>query len=96
MQSKRKYIFVLTEAETKIANYFLSHLEEVKKKTDLRKWSKDLNLNYGSIRIHLQHMREKYDVTSTQELISEIAKNGLITEDDIEFKDALSEMEKHK
>lgn len=93
MHSKREYLFVLTETETKIANYLLSNLEEVKKKTELKKWAKDLNLQYISLRAHLQHMREKYDVNTTQELISEIATNGLITEDDIEFKEALSEIE---
>ena len=92
MRSKRKYLFVLTETETKIANYFLSHLEEVKKKTELKKWAKDLDLHYISLRAHLQHMREKYDVNTTQELISEIETNGLIIEDDVKFKEALSEI----
>ena len=96
MHSKRKYLFVLTEMETKIANYFLSHLEEAQKRTDLKKWAKDLDLQYVSLRAHLQHMREKYDVTTTKELISEIATNGLITEDDVKFKEALSEIEKYK
>ena len=93
MHSKREYLFVLTETETKIANYLLSNLEEVKKKTDLRRWAKELDIKYSSLRIYLQHIREKYGVNTTQELISEIATKGLITEDDIEFKEALSEIE---
>ena len=93
MYSKREHLFILTETETKIANYFLSHLEEVQSKTVLKKWAKDLDIKYSSLRIYLQHMREKYDVSTTQELISQIATNGLITEDDIEFKEALSEIE---
>ena len=93
MYSKREHLFILTETEVRIANYFLSHLEEVQSKTVLKKWAKDLDIKYGSFRTHLQHMREKYDVATTQELISKIVTDGLITEDDIEFKEALSGIE---
>lgn len=96
MHSKREHLFILTETEVKIANYFLSNLEEVKKKTDLKKWAKDLDIKYNSFRMYLQNIREKYDVSTTQELISEIATNGLIMEDDVKFKEALSEIEKYK